>query len=226
MMEKTIVMSLGGSVIVPDKIDVDFLKKFKKTINEYSDKGYKFVIICGGGKIARDYQKAASQISKQSNDYLDWLGIHATKINAWLMKAVFGKDAEKMIVDDPRKKVSFTRKVLIAGGWKPGWSTDYDAVLLAKNIGVKTIINMSNIDYLYNKDPKKYPDAKKIKNISWKEYKKISGNKWKAGLNAPFDPIAAKEAEKSNLRVFIIGKDLKNFEKLLQNKKFDGTTIE
>ena len=224
-MEKTIVMSLGGSVIVPDKIDVSFLKKFKKTIGKYTSKGYKFVIICGGGKIARDYQKAASQISRQSNDYLDWLGIHATKMNAWLMKAVFGKDAEKLIVDDPRKKVSFTRNILIAGGWKPGWSTDYDAILLAKNLGVKTIINMSNIDYLYDKDPKKYNNAKKIKNISWKRYRKISGSKWKAGLNAPFDPVAAKEAEKSGLRVFIIGKDLKNFEKLLDGKSFKGTII-
>src|SRR3989338_7563824 len=224
-MEKTIVMSLGGSVIVPDKIDVSFLKKFKKTIGKYTSKGYKFVIICGGGKIARDYQKAASQIAKQSNDYLDWLGIHATKMNAWLMKSVFGKDAEKLIVDDPRKKVSFTRNILIAGGWKPGWSTDYDAVLLAKNIGVKTIINISNIDYLYEKDPKKYNNAKKIESISWMEYRKISGNEWKAGLNAPFDPVAAKEAEKSGLRVFIIGKDLKNFEKLLQSKKFEGTII-
>ncbi len=225
MMEKTIVMSLGGSVIVPDKIDVNFLKNFKKMINKYTSKGYRFVIICGGGKLARDYQKAASQISKQSNDYLDWLGIHATKMNAWFMKAVFGKDAEKFIVDDPRKKVSFTRKILIAGGWKPGWSTDYDAVLLAKNLKVKTVINMSNIDYLYNKDPRKYPDAKKIKNISWKEYRKISGDKWKAGLNAPFDPVAAKEAEKSKLKVFIIGKSLRNFENLLQSKKFKGTIL-
>ena len=141
------------------------------------------------------------------------------------MKAVFGKDAEKLIVDDPRKKVRFTRNILIAGGWKPGWSTDYDAVLLAKNIGVKTIINMSNIDYLYNKDPKKYPDAKKIKNISWKQYRKISGSKWKAGLNAPFDPVAAKEAVKSGFRAFIIGNDLKNFEKLLDGKSFKGTII-
>ena len=224
-MEKTIVMSLGGSVIVPDKIDINFLKSFKKTIDKNTNKGNRFVIICGGGKIARDYQKAASQIVKQSNDYLDWLGIHATKMNAWFMKAVFGKDAEKLIVDDPRKKVSFTRNILIAGGWKPGWSTDYDAILLAKNLGVKTIINMSNIDYLYDKDPKKYNNAKKIKNISWKRYRKISGSKWKAGLNAPFDPVAAKEAEKSGLRVFIIGKDLKNFEKLLDGKSFKGTII-
>jgi len=223
---KTIVMSLGGSVIVPDKIDVSFLKNFKKMINKYTSKGYRFAIICGGGKVARDYQKAASQISKQSNDYLDWLGIHATKMNAWFMKAVFGKNAEKFIVDNPRKKVKFTRKILIAGGWKPGWSTDYDAVLLVKNIGVKTIINMSNIDCLYNKDPKKYKDAKKIKNISWKGYRKIAGSKWKAGLNAPFDPIAAKEAEKSRLKVYIIGKNLGNFENLLNNKKFKGTIIE
>ena len=218
-------MSLGGSVIVPDKIDVNFLKKFKKIINKYANKGYKFVIICGGGKIARDYQKAASQIANQSNYYLDWLGIHATKMNAWLMKAVFGKDAEKLIVDDPREKVSFTRNILIAGGWKPGWSTDYDAVLLAKNIGVKAIINMSNIDYLYDKDPKKYNNAKKIKSISWKRYRRISGNEWKAGLNAPFDPVAAKEAEKSKLKVIIIGKNLGNFENLLRDKGFEGTVI-
>src|SRR3989338_6028792 len=224
-MEKTIVMSLGGSVIVPDKIDVSFLKNFKKIINKYTNKGYKFAIICGGGRLARGYQEAASKISKQSNEYLDWLGIHATKMNAWFMKSVFGKDAEKLIVDDPTKRIKFTRKILIAGGWKPGWLTDYDAVLLAKNLGVKTIINMSNIDYLYDKDPKKYNNAKKIKNISWKRYRKISGSKWKAGLNAPFDPVAAKEAEKSGLRVFIIGKDLKNFEKLLDGKSFKGTII-
>jgi len=225
-MENTIIMSLGGSVIVPDKVDVKFLKGFKKIINKYTGKGYKFVIICGGGKTARDYQKAASAITKQSNEYLDWLGVHATKMNAWFMKAVFGKDAEKLIVDDPRKKVRFTRKILIAAGWKPGWSTDYDAVLLAKNLKIRTIINMSNIDYVYNRDPKKYRNAIKIKNIFWREFRKISGNKWKAGLNAPFDPIAAKEAQKLGLKVFIIGKNLKNFENLLNKKKFEGTVIQ
>jgi len=224
-MMKTVIMSLGGSVIVPDKIDVNFLKSFKKIINKYTGKGYKFAIICGGGKTARDYQKAASAITKQSNEYLDWLGVHATKMNAWFMKAVFGRAAENLIVDDPRKKIRFTRKILIAGGWKPGWSTDYDAVLLAKSLKINTIINMSNIDYVYDKDPKKYKNAKKIRNICWSHYRKIAGNKWKAGLNKPFDPIAAREAERLGLNVTIIGKNLNNFKKLLDNRKFEGTII-
>ena len=84
---------------------------------------------------------------------------------------------------------------------------------------------MSNIDYVYEKDPKKYADARKMKNVLWMRYRKICGDRWKAGLNMPFDPIAAKEAEKLKLKAVIIGKDLKNFENLLNNKKFEGTII-
>jgi len=233
---KTIIMSLGGSVIVPDNVDVKFLKSFKKIIEKFVKRNYRFVVYCGGGKIARDYQKAASKIVKLNNEDLDWLGIHATRLNAHLMKTLFG-NVEKEIVKNPKLKLKFTRtksgvnsvdnkKILIAAGWKPGWSTDYDAVLLAKNLKIKTIINMSNIDYVYDRDPKKNKNAKKIKNICWDHFRKIIGNKWKAGLNKPFDPVAAKEAEKSKLKVIIIGKNLENFGNLLNNKEFKGTIIE
>src|SRR3989344_2986200 len=176
-MEKTVVMSLGGSVIVPDKIDVNFLRDFKKIIEKYVGKGYKFAIYCGGGKLAREYQKAASEASKFENEDLDWIGIHATIMNAEFVKALFGNDAENEIVRNPTKKIKFDKKIIIAAGWKPGWSTDYDAVLLAKNLGSDIVINMSNVDFLYDKDPKKYKDAKKIEKISWREYRKISGDK-------------------------------------------------
>lgn len=224
-MEKTIIMSLGGSVIAPGKIDVKFLKSFKKIIQKSVKKNFRFAVYCGGGKIARGYQEGASKIVNLSNKDLDWLGIHATRLNANLMKILFGKIAEDKIVINPTTKISFNKKILLAAGWKPGWSTDYDTVLLAKNLKVKTIINMSNIDYVYDKDPKKNKDAKKIKSICWKHYRKIVGNRWKAGLNKPFDPIASKEAEKSGLRVVIIGKSLGNFENLLNDKKFYGTII-
>ena len=222
---KTIVLSLGGSLIVPKSVDTNFLKNFKRTIENYIKKDYRFVIYCGGGKLARLYQEVASKIIKLSDENLDWLGIHATRLNANLLKILFKDNAEQIIINDPAKKIKFDKKILIAAGWKPGWSTDYDTVLLAKNLKIKIIVNMSNVDYVYDKDPTKFKDAKKIEKISWQNYRKISGSKWKAGLNLPFDPVAAKEAQRSKIKVIVIGKSLKNFENLLNNKKFNGTMI-
>ena len=62
-MGRIVVISLGGSIIVPDKINVEFLKDFKKLINDFVEKGNKAIIVCGGGKTARLYQNAASKIS-------------------------------------------------------------------------------------------------------------------------------------------------------------------
>ena len=222
---KTVVISVGGSIIVPDKVDIKFLKDLKKLIEKFVKKGYRFGIYCGGGTLAREYQKAASSIAKLSQTELDWLGIHATWLNADLLVKIFGKVADKCFIIDPTKKVKSKKKVLIAGGWKPGWSTDYDAVLLAKNLKADMVINMTNVDYVYDKDPKKFRNAKPIKETTWKQLRKLVGSKWSAGLNMPFDPIASKEAEKSRLSVAIIGKNLKNLEKLLKGKKFKGTII-
>ena len=222
---KTIVLSLGGSIIVPDKIDINFLKNFKKLINEFVKKDYRFAIYCGGGKIARQYQKAASSIGKLTEEDLDWIGIHATRLNAHLLRTIFKGMAEPKVVKNPTKKIKFNKKILIAAGWKPGWSTDYDAILLAKNLGVAEVINITNIDYVYSKDPNKFKDAKPIKEISWKKFRELVGSVWKAGLCVPFDPIAAKEAEKLKLKVIILGKNLKNLRNFLNNKKFRGTII-
>ena len=225
-MPKTIILSLGGSLICPDSFDFVFLKKFRQVIEKYIKKNHKFAIICGGGKLARTFQGIASKSSKLSNEELDWLGIHATKINAYIVKSIFGNSAENFVISNPTKKVSLKKNILIASGWKPGWSTDYDAVLLTKKLKVNEVVNISNIDYVYDKDPKKFKNSKRIERINWNSYLKISGAKWKAGMNVPFDPVAAKEAQKSKIRVYIIGKNLKNLENLLNNKLFKGTTIE
>jgi len=225
-MPKTFVISLGGSLIFPDDLDKKFLINFKKIIEKFLKKNYKFVIICGGGKLARNFQQVASEARRLSNKDLDWIGIYATKINAYLLKSIFNNNAEENIISNPNQKIIFKKNIIIASGWLPGWSTDYDAVLLAKNVGVRELINMSNVDYVYNKNPNKYKDARKIKKISWQEFRKLIGNIWKAGLNVPFDPIAAKEAEKSKINVFVIGRNLKNFQNILDGKKFKGTIIE
>ena len=225
-MPKTIILSLGGSLIFPEDLDKKFLLDFKKVIEKYIKKNYRFVIICGGGRLARNFQQIASEKRKLSSEELDWLGIYATRINAHILKSIFGGYAEENVILNPNQKIAFKKNIVIASGWLPGWSTDYDAVLLAKNLRTKSVINMSNVDYVYDKDPRKQSDAKKIEKMAWKNFRKISGNKWKAGMNVPFDPIAAKEAEKSGIKVYIVGKDLNNLKNLLDGKKFNGTLIE
>src|SRR3989344_9669693 len=210
-MKNLFVISLGGSLIVPGEVDVNFLKAFKKLIEGEIKKGSRFILITGGGKTCRNYQKALSKISKVDPVTLDWLGIHSTRFNAQLVRLMFGKSAHANLTEDPTKKINFKEKILIAAGWEPGWSTDFDAVELAKVYGAKTVINLSNIDFLYDKDPRKFKNAKKITQISWDGLLKITGSKWIPGKNVPFDPIAARLAKKSGLEVIIAnGKNLKN----------------
>ena len=214
-----IVISLGGSVVIPDKIDMPFLNEFKKLILSYKNK--KFIIIVGGGKLARDLQKKANQLKSPTDEELDWLGIYATRINALTLKDLF--NIKENIITNPNSPVP-NKPISIGAGWKPGFSTDYDAVLLAKNINAKIVINMTNVPYLYDKDPK-HKDAKPITKTTWKQLRKLVGNKWSPGLNMPFDPIAAKLAEKLKLEVLILGKDISNLKKAIDNKKFKGTVI-
>ena len=155
----------------------------------------------------------------------DWLGIHTTRLNAHLLRTIFREVANPAIVFDPTRPVEFD-KVLIAAGWKPGFSTDYDAVMLAKNLGARTVINITNIDYLHDKDPRKYKDSKKIEKIDWKGFRKIVGDKWSPGLNAPFDPVASKLAQESGIKLVLIGKNLDNIKNFLDKKKFKGSIVE
>jgi len=210
---------------VPDEIDTSFLKKFHSMVLRHI-KRYRFIIVCGGGRTARKYQEAARSIPGASKDDLDWTGIAATKVNSWLVKSMFSNLADPVIISDPTKKIKSKKPIIIASGWKPGFSTDFDSVVLAKQAKAKAVINLTNVDYVYDKDPRKFKDAKPIKKITWKEFKKIVGGKWIPGLNLPFDPIAAKEAEKSKIRVLLInGEDLKSIENAIQGKAFKGTEI-
>jgi uridylate kinase len=225
--KELIVLSLGGSIVVPGEINIKFLKRFKGLLLRKIKNGQRFIIVVGGGKTARNYQNAADKVSKLNNEDLDWLGIHSTRLNAHLLRTIFRKYADPVINTNPTKASKFKEDILIAAGWKPGFSTDFDAVILAKKYGAKKVINMSNIDYVYDIDPRKSVLAKPLPNLSWKEYRKLVGNKWHPGSNAPFDPIASKKAENFGLKVVILnGSNLTNFNNYLNNKKFKGTVID
>lgn len=227
MTEKDLViMSLGGSIIVPDEVDVAFLKKFRDLILKQIEKGKRFIIITGGGKTCRKYQQAAAKITKLTDEDLDWLGIHATRFNAHLLRTIFRKQAHPRVIKNPTEKMDFKEDILIGAGWRPGCSTDWDSVMIADNFKARKLINLSNIKYVCDKDPKFCRDAKPIPEMNWKEFRDIVGDKWDPGANLPFDPVASKEAEKLGLEVAIMdGTDLENLENYLEGGTFKGTVI-
>lgn len=227
--EKVIIISVGGSLIVPNGgIDTNFLKNLNYFIRKEVKKGKRFFLVTGGGKIMRHYRDAAKLvIGNVSSEDLDWLAIHVTRLNAQLLRTILVDIANPRVIENyEHKLMGWEESVVIGAGWKPGWSTDYDAVILARDYKSKLIINLSNIYYVYDKDPAKYKEAKPIKNLTWNEMEKLVGNKWTPGLNAPFDPVATRLAKDLNLTVVTTdGKDFNNLSNIIEGRKFKGTVI-
>ncbi len=225
--KKTFVISLGGSLIVPnEEINWRFLKKFRKLILNQLNTDKKFFLVAGGGTTARKYIQAASKVIKISPDDLDWLGIHSSRLNAHLLRTIFQDQAHPEIIKNPTIHIEAKENIMVGGGWKPGWSTDYVATMIAQEYEIKHLVNLTNIDYVYTKNPNKYKDAEKIKETNWKDFRKLVGDKWTPGLNTPFDPIATQKGEKLGLEVTLMnGGNLDNLKKYLNGETFKGTII-
>lgn len=230
----TKILSVGGSIIAPNNIDVDFISRFVKMACEWisENEERRLIFVAGGGAPARAYQIAYRTIAKKlqtasDNNAADRIGIMATRLNAELLKAACGELCKNEVIYNPMLPVQFNGKILVASGWKPGFSTDNDAVLLAEKFNAGTVVNLSNIEKVYTDDPKKNPEAKPIEKISWDEFCKMIGSEWTPGKNTPFDPVASARARALHLRVICTsGKNIENIRAVLNDEPFIGTTIE
>lgn len=228
-MHNLAVISLGGSIIAPDKVDTTFLKQLGDALRTYlkQDKSRKLILVCGGGAPARVYQQAMREIRPEiDNEELDWLGIRATHINGQLVKAMFSEFCTDNLITDPTGHINFKGQVLVAAGWKPGFSTDNDAVILAERFEGKLIINLSNIAKVYTDDPRQNPEAKPLDFISWNDYRVMVGDQWIPGKNAPFDPVASRRAQNLDIKVVCAdGRNIENTMNILYGRTFVGTVI-
>lgn len=226
---KRIIISLGGSLIVPNDIDVEYLREFRAFILRNIERGFSFVLVAGGGAPARKYIDAATAVldNDLTNDDKDWLGIHATRFNAHLIRTIFRKQAQAAIITDPEQDAfDADKSVIVGSGWKPGWSTDYIANKIAERYNAPIVINISNIKQVYSADPKVNPNAHAIEDMTWEDFRKIVGDEWIPGMNTPYDPIAAKLAQQANTTVLVMGgKDLDNLQACLDGKEFFGTML-
>ncbi|WKC58123.1 UMP kinase [Borrelia sp. P9F1] len=224
------IISLGGGVINPNKINTEYIRDFRNLIFKWirEDDRRKIILITGGGKTAREYQKSYKQLNPTfENSDLDGIGIMATKLNADFICKSMRPFCLDPVVSDPSKDFSFRGNILVASGWKPGFSTDYVTVKFAEKFRSNEIINLTNVNQVYDKDPKKFDDARGLNNITWDKLQDIVGKNWAPGSNLPFDPIATRLALKLNLKAYVLnGLDIKNLEKVFnKNNDFLGTII-
>lgn len=223
---ETVVISVGGSLIVPDEINTEFLQKLKRVLLSRAREGMHFILITGGGYPTRWYQKKAREMGVADAEALDWMGIYSTYLNASLLLSILGESAVSIIGKDPF--ISHVREapILVGGGWKPGASSDRAAVRMARLVGARRMVNLSNISYVYDQDPRINENAQAFPKLSWSEFQDIIPKEWEPGMNVPFDPIAAKEAKKQDLEVAVIhGRHLIELEHYLAEKSFKGTLI-
>lgn len=240
MTARVTVISLGGSLIAPPAgagagagaatmVDTQFLKGFAALAREHieADAGRKLILVCGGGSPARGYQAALREVLPDASaEDLDWVGIAATRLNAELLRRILGRWCGEDVVTDPEAVSVFAGRIMVAAGWKPGFSTDNDAVVLARRFSAGTVVNLSNIARVHTDDPRTNPAARPLDRASWSEMFAIVGDTWTPGKNTPFDPVAARAAAEARIRVvFADGRDLANLRRILEGEPFSGTTI-
>lgn len=227
-MTKDYIIAVGGSIVCPDKINTEYLKALRVFIRGEIKEGKRFILVVGGGAPARTFQKAAAEVVEVPDEDKDWLGVHATRLNAHLLRTVFREEAHPVIFEARGKLTDFdSHTVIIGAGWRPGWSTDFVTVQIAADFKNPQAIILGKPEYVYDKDNVLYPDAKPYSKMSWEEYMKLVPEKWSPGIHAPVDPVAARLAQKEKMRVIVAGgKDLQNVKNILDGKEFKGTTIE
>lgn len=224
---KTMVISLGGSLIVPDKIDYKFLEKFKATLQKFY-KNYRFIVVCGGGSIARRYIQAL-EAERKSEKEMARAGIRATRMNALFMMQFLGKSSNQhlpMNMEEVVHQLS-KHKVVFCGAlrWEAHVTSDDNAAKLAHKLNVP-FINLTNVPGLYTADPHTHPKAKFIPQITWKDFEKIAHKiHHKPGQHFVLDQKSSTLIRKYRVPTYILGKDLKQFENLLNTKPFTGTVI-
>ena len=227
MKKKVIVLSLGGSLIIPDNVDVGFLKKFKEFVLK-NTKTHKFIIVCGGGSIARKYivglQGVGASLHMQG-----MIGITTTRTNARFMNYFFGMDSEKGIPHNVNdiKKILENKDFVFCGAlaYKVGATTDAQTAEIATHFKCP-FINLTNVACLYDKNPTKYKDAKFIPSITWKAFHKMATReKFKPGQHFVIDQTAAGIILRQKIKTYVLGQDLTQLGNVLKGKNFKGTLI-
>lgn len=223
-----IVFSYGGSILAPQDEDEDFVGEVAGLLSGLAGE-HELAVVVGGGVPARKAIAKARKEGVSSPARLDWVGIRETRRNAGKLIKALGDAAQASIAESVMQAgESFGEGILVMGGTEPGHSTDAVAALLADWIEADLIVNASNIDYIYDRNPKEYDDAKPLESITAKKLVEMVAQMASgAGEYALIDLLAAKIIQRTGIKTIVLdGRDLENIRNAVEGKEFRGTVIE
>lgn len=220
-----IVIDIGGSILASPEPNLEYIKNFAEFLVELSKKNEVFVVV-GGGEVARKYISVAKKLGA-SNEYCDEIGILATKLNAMLLVASLEKLAKtNKKIPESIEEVPCNQKIFIIGGTKPGQTTDAVAAGIARKCKADLLVIATNVDGIYEEDPKKNPLAKRFEKLGFSELLGLVKNyEHEPGFSMVIDKTAAKIIAKDRIKTVVInGKKIENIKKAIEEQK-GGTVI-
>jgi len=221
-----VVVSIGGSVLIPDKDDDVYIAALAKVLKDVSKK-VRLAIVCGGGKTARYYANTGRKLGG-STEQLDELGIGATRLNAMLLSLALGDDSYYSVplTVDEAAEAFVSGKIVVMGGTEPGHTTDAVATMVAGKIGAERVVNATSVDAVYSDDPKVVPNAERFSELTIKELSDIVYKEHDASRSSVFDPLGIKLAMRDRIDIYVVdGRNLNEVKNAILGNKINGTVV-
>ncbi|MCE4613951.1 MAG: UMP kinase [Desulfurococcales archaeon] len=199
-----IVVKISGKYFTP--INSAYAEELASVLKEIQSRENRIAVVVGGGKTARDYIKPLRELGVNEG-HLDLLGIRASRLNAYALTLLLGESAYPEIPGSIEEFLEYwaTGRMVVAGGFQPGQSTNAVSALIAEAITASTLYNMTNVDGVYTDDPKRNPNAVKLDELTVSELKKILSRKSaNAGTYELFDGLSLDIIERSKIQVVVL----------------------
>lgn len=222
-----VIVRIGGSVVAspPDPI---IIGKYCSLLRDLKKRGHELFVVVGGGSLARDFIGIAKEIGLKEAEQ-DEIAISVSRIFAQLLTMRLGDLGSKAVPRSVNEAVRLMREgeIVVMGGLKPGMTTDAVAAIMAERIGADLLVKATDQDGVYTRDPRKYPDARKIDRLSFEDlFRLFEENKHKAGIHQVLDPEAVRILQKRRTKTIVVnGHKPENIALALTGEKI-GTVIE
>lgn len=222
-----VVVSIGGSIFLTEAGPDPKLARGIATLLEDAAAKLQLFVVVGGGATARRYIAAARELGLNEAD-LDDLGIEITRVNARVLIAGLPEAYHRPALTlDEALAAGKQHRIVVMGGTHPGHTTDAVAAMMAEKTRAARLVIATNVDGVYDSDPRKNARAKLLKELTGRQLVEITIRAaQEAGSAGVIDPLGAKIVARSKVPCRVVnGRNLDALRSAILGKPFPGSTV-